>query len=77
MGWEYLVILLISVIISVALAPKPTQPKPAALADFDIPVAEEGKEIPVIFGTCDIKDSNVLWYGDLQVEPILKSGGKK
>ena len=55
MGWEYLVVLLISVIISVALAPKPTQPKPASLADFDIPVAEEGKEIPVVFGTVDIK----------------------
>jgi hypothetical protein len=77
MGWEYLVVLIIAALVSYALRPKPTAPKPASLADFDIPVAEEGKEIPVVFGTVDIKDSNVLWYGDLQVEPILKSGGKK
>lgn len=63
--------------ISIALAPKPPQAKPASLADFDVPVAEEGRPIPVVFGTVEITGPNVLWYGDLTTQPITSSGGKK
>lgn len=77
MGWEYIVVLIISLAVSYALAPKPTAPKPHALEDFDVPVAEEGKEMAVIFGTCDVGDPNVLWYGDLQVQAIKGGSGKK
>lgn len=52
-------------------------PKKANLEDFDIPRATEGQDIAVLFGTRDIKNSNVTWYGDLKVKPIKKSGGKK
>ncbi len=62
---------------SAALAPKPPQPKPAALADFDVPVAEEGRPIPVVFGTVTLTGPNVLWYGDLRSTPITSKGGKK
>lgn len=77
MGWEYIVVLVISVFVSIALAPKPPMPKPASLEDFDVPVAEEGRPIPVVFGTVTITGSNVLWYGDLRTTPIQSSGGKK
>jgi len=70
-------LLVISALISVALAPKPPAPKPAALDDFSIPTAAEGRPIPVVFGTVTITGSNVLWYGDLRTTPIKSDGGKK
>lgn len=72
-----LAILVISAIISSALAPKPPQAKPPALGDFDVPTAEEGRPIPVIFGEVWCDGPNVLWYGDLRTEPIVKKGGGK
>lgn len=77
MWWVQLIILVVSYIVSVALAPKPPKPKPAALNDFDIPVAEQGRPIPVIFGTVLVTGPNVMWYGDLRTTPIVVSGGKK
>lgn len=74
---EAFVVLVVSAFISAALAPKPQQPKPAALQDFDVPVAEEGRPIPVVFGTVTLTGPNVLWYGDLRSTPIRSKGGKK
>jgi hypothetical protein len=73
----YIVVLLVAAVLAVALAPKPQMPKPASLSDFDIPTAEQGRPIPVIFGTVTVTGPNVLWYGNLRVEPIKKAGGKK
>ncbi len=70
-------ILIVSALISYALTPKPPQPKPSALSDFDVPTAEEGGSIPVVFGEVWLKGANVLWYGDLRSVPIRKKGGKK
>ena len=72
-----LALLVVSYFISAALAPKPPQPKSAALEDFDIPLAEQGRPIPVVFGTMLITGPNVLWYGDLRTTPIKSEGGKK
>jgi hypothetical protein len=77
MFWVQLILLVVSYVVSAALAPKPPAPKPAALEDFDIPVAEQGRPIPVVFGTMLITGANVLWYGDLRTTPIKSSGGKK
>ena len=74
--WE-IFLLVVSAFISAALAPKPPAPKPASIKDFDVPVAEEGRPIPVVFGTVTITGSNVLWYGDLRSTPIQSKGGKK
>lgn len=52
------------------LMPKPQNAKPAALEDFNLPTAEEGREIPVLFGTRVLKGPNVTWYGNLRVSPI-------
>ena len=75
--WVQLILLVVSYIVSAALAPKPPKPKPAALEDFDIPVAEQGRPVPVVFGTMLILGPNVLWYGDLSTTPIKSKGGKK
>jgi hypothetical protein len=74
--WEYVVVLIVAAIISVALAPKPPKPKPPSLEDIDAPTAEEGRAIPVIFGDVWITGPNVIWYGDLRTTPIVKSGKK-
>jgi len=73
----YLIVLVVSSLISYALAPKPPKPKPAALEDFDIPAAEQGRPVPVIFGTMQVTGPNVLWYGDLRTTAIKEKGGKK
>lgn len=77
MGWEYLVVLVVAAVVSIALAPKPQQPKPPELSDVEAPTAEEGVAIRVIFGDCWVKGPNVVWYGDLRTTPIVKKGGKK
>ena len=64
---------------SYALSPRPKVEKPqaAGLDDFTLPTAEEGRPIPVVFGTMLITGPNVVWAGDLKVDPIKKKGGKK
>ena len=73
----YLVVIVVAALVYVALAPKPPAPKPAELSDVDAPTAEEGRPIPVVFGTVLITGPNVVWAGDLKVDPIRKKGGKK
>lgn len=75
--WGYVIVLIISVVVSYALAPKPPQPPKPSLEDFDFPTAEEGRPIPVVFGTAWISGPNILWYGDLDTEAIRVKGGKK
>jgi len=73
----YLVVIIVAALVSVALAPKAPEPKPASLSDVDAPTAEEGRPIPVVFGTVLLRGANVVWYGDLEADPIRKKGGKK
>lgn len=78
MEWiVYIAVLLVSSIVAIALAPKPPKPKPASLADFDIPTAEQGRPIPMVFGTVLVTGPNVIWYGDLGTRAIKSSTGKK
>lgn len=72
-----LALLVVSYFVSAALAPKPPQPKPAALEDFDIPLAEEGRPLAVVFGTVLITSPTLMWYGDLRTTAIMEKGGKK
>ena len=75
--WWQIALWVVLQIVSYALTPKPQAPSPAGLGDFQVPTAEEGREIPVLFGTRDIDGPNVIWYGDLRVVAIQASGGKK
>jgi len=76
MGWN-LIIWVVFTVLSALLAPKPKPPKPAALSEFDVPTAENGRPIPVVLGTCWIKSPNIIWFGDLRSDPIYYEGGKK
>ena len=75
--WIQLAIMVVAALVASAMAPKPPIPKPASLADFDVPTAEEGRKIAKVFGEYVIPDPNVLWYGDLTSVAIQKKGGKK
>lgn len=72
--WVQLVIMIISAVVSYMMAPKPDQPKPAAIGDFTVPTAEESRVIPVVFGRVKVTGPNVVWYGDLLTVAIK---GKK
>lgn len=60
-----------------AFAPKPQNAPPPSLDDVQAPTAEEGIEIPVLFGTRDINGPNVVWWGNVKTVAIKKKGGKK
>jgi len=79
MVWGHVLSFLGSTILSSFLTPKPKveKLKPATMDDVDAPVAEVGKEIPVVFGTRELSEPNVVWYGDLRAVAIRKKGGKK
>lgn len=75
--WWYIAVFIVALVVSYAMAPKPQSQPPAGLGDIKAPTAEEGREIPVLFGTRDIEGPNVVWYGHLKTVAIKKKGGKK
>lgn len=91
MLWFAVALLVVSVAVSVTMSP--STPKvtatastssPSTLEDFDVPTAEDGKQMPVIFGTVTLKSANIIWYGDLDYTEVTEtttsttesSGGK-
>ena len=77
MGWEYLIILAISTLITIALTPKPEVPKAAVMEDFEFPQVDEGTPQIVVFGDCWIDGWMVLSYGNLRTEEVKQDGAKK
>lgn len=75
--WWYVSVFIVALVVSYAMTPKPQSQPPAGLGDIKAPTAEEGREIPVLFGTRDLESPNVVWYGDLKTGAIRKKGGKK
>lgn len=63
--WFEVAYFVITLVLTIALAPRPPNAKAATLTDFQLPTAEQGRSIPVIFGTVLITGSNCVWYGDL------------
>lgn len=75
--WEWVVYFVVALLVSYSMMPKPqSQPAPG-IGEVKAPTAEEGREIPVLFGTRDLEGPNVVWHGDLRTVPIRKSGGGK
>jgi len=75
----YAILMIISMLLP-KHQPTPEAPTPAGLEDFSVPIASQGSEIPVLFGTRWLDNANVVWYGDLGINPKLESsggGGKK
>lgn len=75
-----LAMMVISSALQSAAKAQPAQPKAPEPGKLDIPTAEEGRPVPVVFGTCIVKSSNVVWFGDPNTTPIRQSAsssGKK
>ena len=62
--WLSLVLAVVSLALNLLLAPRPKTPKPDAAQDLELPTAEAGRPIPVVFGTITVKGLNILWYGE-------------
>lgn len=75
--WAAIAVLVVSVLVQYALQPKTPQPQAAELKDFEAPTADEGRPVPVVFGSVLVRSANVVWYGDLKTTPIRSKGGKK
>ena len=76
-GWDTpLYLIIASLVISVALAPKMQPPTPAAFEDIDFPQCDEGTPQAVFFGDCWTEDWTVLTVGNYRTEPIRAEGGK-
>lgn len=70
-----LALLIISSALQESARAQPAQLKPPEPGKLDVPTAEEGRPVPVIFGTCMVKSPNVIWYGDSNTSPIKQSAG--
>lgn len=76
MVWQFIAIALAVVAIVVAVLPKPPEQKAPSVTDFEVPTAEEGRPIPVVFGVVTVTGSNVVWYGDIAYQPVRTKSGK-
>lgn len=64
-------------ILAYMLAPKPKEPKPPALQDFEGPTAEAGRPIPVFWGNLTITGLNVIGVFDKKIRKRKVEVGKK
>jgi hypothetical protein len=62
----YIVITVASMVVAEIIRPKQKyDPPPAAgLEDFTVPTAEEGRPIPVLYGTVKLEGPNVVWWDE-------------
>lgn len=74
MGWEYFVYAIVMMAVSYLLQRKPKMSPPQAQEFAEVPTAQEGESIVVLFGTRDIKSPSVVWYGDVESKAIKKKG---
>lgn len=77
--WNFLIMWIVTTVLSALLAPRPKvqDAQPGQVGDKDIPMASADAPIPVLFGTRVLSQPNVVWWGDVQVIAIRKSGGGK
>lgn len=70
------ILFIVSALIAVAITPKPDT-QAVTPEDLQVPQVGEGDEIPVLFGTRDIRSPHVVWYGDVKTVAVRKKAGKK
>lgn len=78
--WDYIIIWVIAIVASYYVAQRKARgvdQQPGQFGDQNIPIASMDAPIPVVFGTRVLSQPNVIWWGDVTVEPIRRKGGKK
>ncbi len=73
--WQFLAVFVLAMVVTRVLAPKPKDPAPGDISG-QMPTADAGREIPVLFGTRIIGQPNVVWWGDVKTKKIEDGGGK-
>lgn len=68
----YIIIMVVTMIISDLTRPIPKGPKRPGLDDFQFPTADATRKVPVIWGKPMLRGLNVTWFGDLRTEKITK-----
>ena len=72
-----LAMIVISILVNIALSPKPASAKPATFEDFDIPQVDEGTPQVVYFGENWSGDWQVLAYGNFRTKKVQARNAKK
>lgn len=72
----YWIIVIIIAIFAYVSMPRPKAAKPPALGDFEVPTAQDGREVIDCGGTCWIDDPNVIFFGNLATYPVKTKSGK-
>lgn len=67
--WITLLLYVATTVVGALLTPHPKM-RASALGDFDLPTAQEGRAVPIVFGTVMIKGGNTVWWGDLRTQAI-------
>lgn len=72
--WIYCAVFVVALVAQYALSyyesnsASSSSTKASTTSDISAPTATEGGEIPVLFGTREIGNSNVVWWGDFHAE---------
>lgn len=74
--WWAIGLFVTSLVLTYLTAPK-TDNNGLEAGTLEVPDAEEGTAIPVLFGTRNITGTKIVWFGDLKTKAIKKKGGKK
>jgi hypothetical protein len=72
---QIVITIVISYLVAGSVKPQDRE-EPPELTEGDVPIAEGGIPIPVVFGTVRLSDPNVVWWGDNSSSPIIKKSGK-
>ena len=78
MGWPAFFAWVASLVVGELLRPKlqVDNAAPAGLSEFDFPTATEARAVPVVWGTVKLDAPNVVWWGNIIMDPIRKRAGK-
>ena len=66
-----------SILIQAALAPRPKGPEPATFEEFDFPQVDEGTPQCVFFGECWTSDWQVVATGNYRSTAVKAKSAKK
>lgn len=72
----YILLTLLTAAVNYALMPKPEERKLAPPESPDLPYTDEGVEIPVVFGTVELRPF-IGWYGGVRTTKIYEKTSKK
>ena len=76
MAWIAAIIFVVALVVAFVMMPEPQSAPPPGIGEVKGPTAEEGREIPVLFGTRVIAGPNICWFGDIKTIAMTEEVGK-